>query len=329
MAESLINSIARLRVLEKKLMTKELVSRLINAPTYDECIRALRESGFGQSAQGTDGDMMEALITAELTDTYSLISELMPKRFAPVTDIFRMRHDLTNIKLLYKSRMMGEEPSVSSLDLGGVFDSEKLIFSVKKGDYSMLPKKLSDALESLDVLTYKNRDARLVSFTLDRAFIEYALTVKSGFVREYFSALADFTNLISVIRGVKAEELLPAGAYSKEELITISALLYDSPERIPDLLRTPFDTADVKQAVRTGFEEYLKTKRISALEKARDEYLITLAMRGRTDIDSPAPIIGFLLAKEREAEVVRLILTVKRSGIPMSAVDERSVRLYG
>lgn len=328
MAESLINSIARLRVIEKKLLTKELLSRAAAAPTYGDCVRVLREAGFGSGFTG-NGDEIEGLIRAHLDETYSIVSELMPERLSHITDAFRMRHDLTNIKLLYKTRLLGAELNAAQLDTGGVFQGEALAAGIGRGDYSLLPKKFREALEALDVLTYKNPDARLVSQRLDSAYIEYGLGLGSGFVREYFSALADFTNLITLTRDSGSDSFVPFGEYREEELASIKAALSETPERVPGLLKSPFDSSPLREAARDAFAEYLKSHRSSSIEKARDEYLVSLAAKGKSDIDSPAPIIGFMLAREREAELARLIMTVKRSGIGVSAIDERSLRLYG
>lgn len=329
MAESLINSIARLRVIEKRLLTREFVSRLMQAPSYDEALKLTREAGFGSSYAGGSADELEGLVSAHLDETYRIVGELMPERLAFVTGSFRMRHDLTNIKLLYKMRLLGAKLESAELAPGGVFAKDELRDAIAKGDYSILPKKLSDTLAELDVKTYKNPDARLVSGALDGAYTEMGLSSPNAFVREYFSALADLTNLIAAVRGMLPDMLLPCGEYGKEELLSVASLLKERPEAVPALLKTPFDSSPLKAAARAGFEEYLKTGSAASLEKARDEYLISLAAKGRSDISSPAPIVGFMLAREREAEVVRLILTVKRSGLPMTAVEERSVTLYG
>ena len=329
MAESLINSIARLRVIEKRLLTKETVSRLAAAPGYEECLKILSETGYGAKADPAGDDRTEALIRAELADAYALAEELMPSRFAHICELFRMRRDLTNIKLLYKLRLMGEDPEKATLGFGGVFDGEKLKAAVKKGDYSMLPKKFAAALEELDVSTYRGADPQAVSCRLDSAFIEYALASRSGFAREYFGALADFTNLIAIARGVPAEYDLPSGTLGKDKLEKLRTVAGTAPEKAGDIIRNPLETGELLEKLRGGFEEYLKTGRTSGLERARDEYLIGLVSKNRSDIDSPAPIVGYMLAREREAEVIRLILTAKRSGIPAQAIEERSMALYG
>jgi V/A-type H+-transporting ATPase subunit C len=193
----------------------------------------------------------------------------------------------------------------------------------------MLPKRMAKELESLDVDTYRGADPAEVSYRLDSAFMEYAVGSGFPFAKQYFSALADFTNILGVIRGVPEGRLLPGGEYGSDKLEALKTALGSSPEKAGEIMKGPLESGPVKEAARAAVEEYVKTGSAAAVENARDEYLIALASKNRSDIDSPAPIIGFMLAREREAEVVRLILTAKRSGMPDSAADERSVALYG
>lgn len=329
MAESLINSIARLRVIEKRLLTREFIGRLSSAQSYEEALRMLAEAGYPLPAEGAEGDEIELMTRAKLEETYSLVEELMPQRYREVHEVFRMRHDLTNVKLLYKLRLLGAELDGARLDFGGVIDGEKLKEGVKRGDYSMLPRELKAALEELDVTTYHGADPMQVSCRIDSAFMEYACGVRNGFVRDYFGALADFTNVIAVIRKAPASAMLPGGCYSKELLAELAEALESSPERAAGLLKSPLETSALKERVRAAFEEYEKSGHTAAIERARDEYLMELASKNRSDIDSPAPIAAYLLAREREAEVIRLLLTAKRSGVPASAIEERSVAVYG
>ena len=327
MAESLINSIARLRVIEKKLLTKEFIGRLLSSPGYEEALKLLSEAGYGAGA-AEGGDEIEQLTRAQLEETYALTDELMPKRFAPAAEVFRMKHDMLNVKLLYKLRMQGEDIEGAKLDFGGVTEEKALKAAIASGDYSILPKRIALVLEELDVLTYRNPDPRLVSDKLDAAYIEYARSIRSSFTSEYFGALADFTNMLGLVRGFEGG-FLPGGEYGPERLEAIRAALANEPEKAPELIKSPLETSLLKEKLREAFTAYLKDRHAAVLESARDEYLLSLASSGRSDIDSPAPIIGFLLAREREAEVVRLILTAKRSGIPASALEERSFKLYG
>ncbi|MGN0785593.1 MAG: V-type ATPase subunit, partial [Candidatus Aphodomorpha sp.] len=72
-----------------------------------------------------------------------------------------------------------------------------------------------------------------------------------------------------------------------------------------------------------------QTGSIGALEKQRDNYLLTLIRSHKYDMFSIYPILGYLLARDREAKAVRLIVTVKRNGLDDSVIQERLCELYG
>ncbi len=328
MAESLVNSIARLRVIEKRLLTSEHMARISAAQSYEDALRILREAGYGQNTDAevsAADDELEQMIARELAAAYSTVDELMPERFRGVTDAFRMRHDVINIKLLYKLRLLKQSAEDAQLDLGGIYEGEKLKKAIASGDYAFLPKQLGSELERLDVDTYYGADPRAVSVAIDNAYAEYGMAHPNAFVRKYFRALADFDNILTIIRGC-ADGFMPEGEITRAELEKMSARFASEPAKLCDMI-ADYSHPPVRRAVREAYELYLKTGSASAFEGARDEYLIKLASEGKADIDSPAPIVGYLLAREREAAVVRLILTAKRSGIPMNNVKERGVAL--
>ena len=331
MAESLINSIARLRVIEKRLLTKEHIARLSACQTYEEGLRLLREAGYGQQAEAApqaEGDELERMISAELSSAYELINELMPESRRNITDAFRLKHDVINIKLLYKLRLLGQELDRAELDKGGIYEDEKLKKAISTGDYSFMPKQLADELERLDVDTYYGADPKKVSVAIDNAYAAYGRAHQNAFVKKYFKALADFDNLLIMIRG-GADGFMPEGDIKLSELNAIGEAMRTSPERAADKIADVFCSSSARKAARAAYEEYLKTGSPASFEGARDEFLIRMASEGRQDIDSPAPIVGYMLAREREAAVVRLILTAKRSELPSNIVKERGVELYG
>lgn len=333
MAESLVNSIARLRVIEKRLLTNDQAARLVAAQSYEDALRLLREAGYGQRLAPQEGaeqasDELEQLISAELANTYAAVDELMPQRFKYITDLFRMRHDIINIKLLYKLRLLDQPLENAALDPGGVFDEAKLKKAMASGDYSFMPRDIGERLEKLDVDTYRGADPKAVSVAIDNAYVAHCLSSGNSFVRKYFRAFADFGNILIILRG-GAGDWLPEGDILQAELVKMSEAFKKDPAKLADMTADALTQSELRRAVRGAYEACLKSGGAAAFEGARDEYLIKLAAESKTDIDSPGPIVGYMLAREREAAVVRLILTAKRSGIPMSFVKERGVGLYG
>lgn len=86
---------------------------------------------------------------------------------------------------------------------------------------------------------------------------------------------------------------------------------------------------EMKAELQKALEEYAQSGDAAALERARDNALMRLASRGKNDIDTIAPVIGFLLAKRQEAKVVRLIMTALRNRLGADVIAERMRMLYG
>lgn len=118
-----------------------------------------------------------------------------------------------------------------------------------------------------------------------------------------------------------ATALMPAGNIPQEAFLAAAGL--PGEQRGKALEQGPAGEA-LRKAI-----ELAQQSGPQAVERARDNYLIRLAERGRYDQDTVAPIVGYLLAREQEARCVRLIMTAKRNGLPESIITERMRVLYG
>ncbi len=323
--QSALFGVARVRVHEKKLLNKERLARMAEA-SAQEALRLLLDSGYGTMPEATIEDSEEVIASA-LLQTYTLIREVTPNPL--LTDIFLMKADIHNLKLLLKLRLTGstEEPAFMS---GGIYDTEKLSHMVASSDYSALPDLLRLAMESLELSFVSHINPVKISVQLDNAYMEYALNNGNDFVVEYFKAQADFNNVLGTLRlramnqgADKLKEVyIPGGDITFQ---TLSCAM-----EIPiEAFAKAVATGPASRSIQQGLDAMLRTGRISSLERERDNYLITLAGRNKGEIDTIAPIIGFLLAREQEAKCIRLILTAKRNDLPDSIISERLRELYG
>jgi V/A-type H+-transporting ATPase subunit C len=64
------------------------------------------------------------------------------------------------------------------------------------------------------------------------------------------------------------------------------------------------------------------------LEKARDDYMLSLLEKQRNDMFGIGPLMGYYIAKQREAAAVRMVMTAKLGGISAETVTERIKELY-
>ena len=350
MAESYINSIGRLRVVEKRLLSQEQLSRAAASDSYSEAMRLITEAGYGHIADTDGGDDIEHLIESEMASAYAFVDELTLG--SGTTDVFRMRSDITNIKLLMKLRLQKSDET-PRLQVGGIYSESTLKNGVASGDYSFLPKQIANALERLDVSMYKHPDPRRLSTAVDSAYIGYALSIKNSFVREYFKATADFDNIAVLLRmkamGAAQSQyedcLLPAGNISRELLESAYSFTDDAVASnvIFNIFEQDDEVRREREVLRAAFFKALRGGSAAAeggaacanadifvLERERDGYLMSLAAKHKNDINTVAPIVGYMLAKEREAHCVRLILTCLRNNLPQTVIEERmSGALYG
>ncbi|MDL2258399.1 V-type ATPase subunit, partial [Eubacteriales bacterium OttesenSCG-928-K08] len=166
------------------------------------------------------------------------------------------------------------------------------------------------------------------------AYIEHALNVanarKSEFAQKYFRALADFNNVLAVLRvramGAPKEmletNLLPAGNIAKSIFLNAMEQPFETMARV-------LATGPAGFAIAAGLEAVQQSGRNSALEKARDDYLMQLIKHDKYDVMTLQPVLGYLLAREQEAKCIRLIVTAKRNKLPDQVITERLREVYG
>lgn len=323
---SALYAVARIRALEAGLFNKDRLLRLLEGGAKN-AMKQLAESGYGSMPDAGEGDL-ERMIANELAQAYAVVRELSTD---PVlTDVFLMRADVINLKLLIKLRILGADET-PAMALGGLYLPGQLARMVQDGDYSLLPAPFTSALEGVEAdILEGSVEPQRISVELDKAYIRYALQSGRGFAIRYFSAKADFDNLLTLLRsramGLDAKKmenaLLPAGYISHERLLSA----YDMP--LEDLAGH-LSLGEAAAAIRKGLEESSASGALAPLERERDNYLIAMASSGRGEIDTIAPVIGYLLAREQEARCIRLIITAARNSLDASVIEERLREVYG
>jgi len=322
---SAIFGVARIRCHEKDLIGKDKMQRLCDS-TADEAVRLLNDMGYGSMPDATAKDV-EKLISNELNAAYALVREVTFDK--ELSDLFLMKADVHNLKLLLKLRLTGSKDDPAYMQ-GGCYAPEALYKMVQNSEYRDLPEEFRKALATLEQSFQADVDPAAISIMLDKAYMAYAMRVGKGFAVPYFKAQADFANILALLRirnmngGIDKlkNALIPGG---------------DIPEsRFVQALEAPVDglgkliaTGAAREHILKGLDAIIKGGSIVNMEKERDNYIISMASKDKYQNDTMAPVIGYLLAREQEARCVRLILTAKRNNLPESAVTERLRELYG
>ena len=192
--KSPVYAVTRIRVHEKDMVKPERMARMAEASPA-EVMRALGDMGYGgiSDPQLSDGDRM---IAKELSDAYALINEVT---FSPEqTDLFILKGDANNLKLLIKQRLTGTADSPALMK--GVYPKDDIIRMVHNADYRELPEEFTKRLNALEQSFSGEIDPGRISTEIDRAYLEHCLNNAKGVSLEYFKSLADFTNILTMLR---------------------------------------------------------------------------------------------------------------------------------
>lgn len=317
---------ARLSALNKRLLEPQTVQRMADGSISD-VMRALSDVRYGNLPDATEADV-ERMIEREMTDAMQEVHELSPD--PALTDLFLIHADVQNLKVLLKARLLEQTETVFTP--GGLYEKEQLAAMVKERQYKELPQIFQDALYALEKQLEVRVEPRNISIALDRAYLAYALkqSEKDPVFSQYFKSEADFENVLTFLRlramGESIETLdeviLPEGGVKYRDLYNAYELSFDSLNRI-------LNESVCREALLSGLNAMQRTGIIAEVEKARDNYLVSLLSAHKYETETIYPIVGYYLAKEREGKAVRLIITAKRNHLPDSVIRERLVMLYG
>lgn len=317
---SIYYALGRISLLGRDALNRQKLDRLLQAQDETEARRILSEIGWN-----ADEDMEQAA-EDHIKSACKAIRELTVQE--KTLDAFLLRYDVNNLKILMKSRVLGiSSDAVSSC---GTISPDALRHAVTERNYRVLPPLLKSAADELEKKLAANADPFIIDVELDKAMyrsIMETLPKKDRVARSYFSAQIDLTNLIMALRAVNIgrnaaffkELLLPGGTVEERKWLKA----YEKPETLPALVKgygiKVFNAANAA---------YLSKEKIPALEKAMDDYLLSLYLPFKQVSDQNERLIGYLLMRQREAAAVKLIIAGKKGGFKNEAIQERLRELY-
>lgn len=323
MVKSHAYAVGRVRVLEQTLIGRATLERLVSAATIEELARTLGELGWGEAKNASE---VLALAANHVKDACALVRSDSPE--PQITDCFLLKFDILNLKLLLKSRVLGQPADF--LSPCGTIPVERLARCVEENRYADLPKPLCEVMERIERHIAVKMDPLYVDAELDKTMAEMiheAVCNGDPVIRQYFAARSDLTNLLIALRSAAmgrgsafAQELfLPGGEVSFEALARVA----DDPERAYAAIE--------KRPYAPLFKEALSPDspaNMAAVERILDDYLLNLIRPYKYQPTSVLPLIGYLLAREREAAAVRMIVTAKSAHISAEKLTERLRALY-
>lgn len=321
---------ARVKAMETRLITKEKLNRLMEAKDYDAAMRQLAEFGYGQSAGAQGSGSFETLIQKELAEADVLLEALSPSDV--FTRIMRAERDYHNLKVLIKLQMQDKPLDSVPLSAGNLA-VDTLRRAVTENNDHDLPDPMKEALAYIGRQFTAHADASIIGIALDRAYakeIEALLSrMKNPLVSACFEAFFDLSNIISLMRVRRAgftkdsfERVFAHGGRIDQR--TLSDAFDLSDESLPAAVAS----GAYSTVLSAAFDDFAKTGSLYMMEKSRDDYVLSLLQEQRHDMFGIGPLMGYYIAKQREAAAVRLVMTAKLGGIDAGVASSRLKELY-
>lgn len=324
-------SVVRTRVLEKRLLQRTIIERMIDAQDMDSVIRILGETEYSnQLGKIERPEHYDLVLSSELDRVYKLMEELSPDQ--RVIDLLRLKYDYHNLKVMVKEYLLDKDFSHMYIDRG-TSDYQEIKSDFLSENFRAIKEEFAIALE--DVLSdyEKNKDPQRIALILDKYYYEQlynlAKDTKIDLFIEYVEDLIDFTNMRTLIRLKKQnksnrflEDVLLA--HGKIDLKSIVLSLQDSIDNIIN----KFKNYSISPALREGFKDYEETGSLSHYEKYMDNHLMELNKSSFNVHFGPEPLFSYLAAKETEVSILRIIMVSKINNIPPDSIRERLRDLY-
>ena len=323
-------STARVRSVEKNMLTRERAEKMIDAKTAEDAIKVLDDCYYGNVNELTDVNDYEKLLSEEHKKTYDFIISIAPE--LSYFNMFLYPYDYHNLKVIMKSEYLGIDASETLINTGSI-DVKTLKYSVRERDFSNLTDSMESALKEIIEDFPKNNDPQIIDIILDKycydEMLKSAEETNNQFIIDYVRMQIDTINIKSYVRLRKMNKswdfftkiFLNGGKIYEQVFIKN----YDeSFDKFAEYL----SAFDFKEIFIEGTEALEETGKFTTLEKLLDNKLIEYIKSAKYVPFGIEPLVGYLIAKDNEIKIARIILAGKTAGISPELIRERLRETY-
>ena len=296
----------------KGIVMREPSVVAVDARTDEEAVKILTECGYEELPALTNAGLDDLLSKARAA-LYRELSTAAPDR--RVVELFQMKYDYHNAKVLVKAAAIGAEP-------------DRMLQRDSLGDFSEPFRQA--VLRARETLNAGN-DPQRADFVLDRAYFQEmadtAKAVGSPFLQGYVRLLIDAANLRSAVRAARIgkgpdflrQVLLPGGN------VDVSVL---SSGRGADLAAV-FRAGPLGEAAAAGAALTSPgSGELTAFERMCDDAVMHYLEGARLIPFGEQAVIGYLYARESEFTAIRTILSGRMAGLDSDTIRERLREAY-
>lgn len=313
-------AVARIRSKEISMLNKQSLEQLLACKTYDECIRLLKDKGWGKA----DVNTAEEMIKLEVDRMWDLMEELVED--VSVFDVFLYANDYHNLKAALKQTYARVDTPDIYLVHGGL-DLGVIVKAVNEHEFSALPEHMRLAAEEAYQVLFRTGDGQLCDMIIDKATLEAIYKKgklsKNDVLMGYAELKVVAANLNIAIRGCRT---LKGIEFYERAMVPCDSI------DIQELIKAALDSegAIYEYIARTKYEsgvEQLKIS-ISNFERWCDNLIINHIKPQRFNPFTLSPLAAYILGKENEIKSIRILLSGKLNNLSENSIRERLRETY-
>lgn len=336
-------AVAKVRVFETKLFSATFFERLIIAPTYEDGLKLLNDSGYNPG----DGQLLSyANFNKALAhETEGLFEELCAiSPIKGVFNIFLYKNDFHNAKVLLKNlfrddanRKKQNTEGIDELPLvaQGNISLALLKQAVAGENSSDVPEILMNAINEAKANFSRTNNPQNIDLLIDAACFEMMLKEAENtgiqIIKNIISEMIDITNILTFLRARKIgspmelakKGFIPGGKISMEILTRLMAVsLSDFKAHTEHTYLSDPLAFVIKEA------KDFKNLNIGDAEKILEEFSLKRFTKGRLNTFGIEPLLSYMFLKLNEIKNVRIVMTGKLNNIEPSLVRSRVRNAY-
>lgn len=313
-------------VYEKKLLDKAKIDKMIDAKDADEAFKLLLDSEYIKSAEGIESVKdYELLLKNETQRVFNLGKEMLQEK--GILEILSLKYDYHNLKTIVKGKVSGQ-----NLEDLFIYTSdnnpEKIRLQFESGNFVDTKSEFIKALREAEEEYNQTNDPQMIDIVMDKMYYKHLKEIADDLgidlFNDYVQGSIDFFNISSMLRATKMGKtqnflekiLVDGGGISTRKLIELSREEF---ERLVVALKSE----KIGRSLADCFEKYKSSSSYSVVDNEKDNYLRKLNSNSRFLFFGPEPIFAYLVAKEKEISIVRLIMVGKLNNISSTKLRER------
>lgn len=322
MKNEYLYAVARLKLHETKLLSDDDIRSLLEAGSPQEEDRILQKAGYTTQ----DRSDVHFMLKREEEKLWSFLREILPG-LKPLR-LFLEERDIMNLKTAMKQLFLQKPFDEKLYRKPSLKTPEEAFRLIKNQEFQDLDPSYREDVRAAFEALFRQGDVQLSDTTMDKLRMNRSMALakesKNEILIQYANLKGALGNLRIVFRGLRMGR--PLAFYQ--------AALSDSP-----LL----DRKRLLEAVKEGEGEvfsYLQHTRFrpglkeleedfALFERWCDNEVMALMLPERRRSMGLSPIVAYLLGKEREFEMVRLVLIGKKEGLDKEELRKRLRVLYG